>query len=153
MVKRVVTGQTVNINGNIYECIASSYYRRNGKEILVFQSKSQALPKKDRVSGETSKDLLAELKNITIQDLKTFVEDSKKKGIFIPISSIQYIATQYIGFTNQDLGVFYKVSSKVIARNTLRVRGSQKLISKADKIALSLGYWKSKQNKKRGVGR
>ena len=144
MVKRVVTGQTVNINGNIYECIASSYYKRNGKEILVFQSKSEALPKKDKVSGETSKDLLAELKTITIQDLKTFVEDSKKKGIFVPLSSIEYIATQYIGFTNHDLGIAYKVSSRTVASNTLRIRGSQELINKADKIALDLGYWKLK---------
>jgi len=144
MVKRVVTGQTVNINGNIYECIASSYYRRNGKEILVFQSKSEALPKKDKVNGETSKDLLAELKNITIQDLKTFVEDSKKKGIFVPLSSIEYIATQYIGFTNRDLGIAYKVSPRTIVSNTLRIRNSQELINKADKIALDLGYWKLK---------
>lgn len=144
MVERIFTGQTVNINGKIYECISSSYYRKIGAEIVVLQSKSQLIPRKDKITGEKTKNLLAELKNISFQDLELFVKDSKEKGVFIPISSIQYIATQYIGFTNQDLGVFYKVSSKVIARNTLRVRGSQKLISKADKIALSLGYWKSK---------
>lgn len=127
-------GSKINIDGTVWECISST------KDILVLKKHKSSTD-----SVKVNDNYLGYLKEVTLQDLKDFYEYHLKDIGFIAIGNIFYIAYSYMGIQNITLSQFFKKSPSNITNSILNIKSSLYKVDKADKIALSLGYWKYKQ--------
>jgi len=130
----VKSGLKITIDDTVWECISST------KDVLVLKKYKSIV---DTIKNNDN--YLGYLKEVTLQDLKDFYQDHLKNVGFIGIGTILYIAYTYIGIRNITLSQFFEKSPSNITRSIINIKESQYKVAKADKIALSLGYWKYKQ--------